>query len=426
LISIDSLRADHLGAYGYAKPTSPTIDALARDGVLFSRSSSTTAWTRPGHMSMLTGRSLLGHGVVSDDRSLTDDVPLLSESFKAAGYTTGAIVSAPYLEARYGFARGFDVYDDKTINFATHGESYKHVTAPLLVETAEKWLNQHASGRFFLFLHFWDVHYDYAPGAPYDTMFDPDYKGSITGDNFYFNPAVNRKMDPRDLAHVLALYDGEIRLVDDHLAKLRGALERHGVAGRTIIVITADHGDEFFEHGRKGHHRTLYDEILRVPMVMYVPGVRPAKAVVDVETSIVDIMPTVLGLTGLPVPAGLDGMDLSGVAVRGDALADRITFGELYRKDALNVQTSLRRTGRKVIHHFNRRIVETYDVAADPGEAKPLVGGGAFGSAMVAQLGDLLNALWPVYQGRITSSGVNDLPMDDETRERLRSLGYVD
>jgi arylsulfatase A-like enzyme len=342
---------------------------------------------------------------------------------KAGGYVTGGIVSAPYVEARYGFASGFDHYDDQTINFASHGASYKHVTAPVLLRTAETWLEANAKAPFFLFLHFWDVHYDYAPGPPYDTMFDPGYQGAVTGENFYFNRAIHRAMDRRDLDHVIALYDGEIRLVDDHLAVLRRALERLGIANRTAIIVTADHGDEFFEHGRKGHHRTLYDEILQVPMILYVPGVRPARPVVEMQTSIIDLMPTILGMTGLPVPKGVEGLDLTGVALRGGAEWDRAVLAELYRNEALNVQVALRRTQRKVIHHFNRRIVEAYDLKADPAETRNVDAG--FVPPMIAEVQGLLNGLWPVYRGRIARSGVNELAMDAETRERLRSLGYI-
>jgi arylsulfatase A-like enzyme len=135
LVSIDSLRSDHLDAYGYHRSTAPTISELAAEGVLFRNNSSATSWTLPAHMSMLTGRSLLGHGVIFDDRSLTADVPTLAESLQGAGYRTGAVVSAPNVEARYGFDRGFDDYDDRTISFATNGESYKTVPAPLLQKT---------------------------------------------------------------------------------------------------------------------------------------------------------------------------------------------------------------------------------------------------------------------------------------------------
>lgn len=422
LISIDSLRADHLSAYGYERDTSPTIKALADDGVLCLNNSSTTAWTLPGHMSMMTGRTLLGHGVVSDDRMLTDDVATLAESLHDGGYTTGAIVSAPYVEARYGFGRGFDHYDDNTIKFATHGESYKQVTAPKLQETAASWLSSNADRKLFLFLHYWDVHYDYAPGPPYDTMFDPDYDGDIDGVNFYFNPRVNRRMDERDLEHVLALYDGEIRLVDDHLAKLRGTLESLGIADRTIIIVTSDHGDEFFEHGRKGHHRSLYDEILRVPLVIYVPGEKAVRPVLEMETSIIDIMPTVLSLVGLPIPSGVEGEDLSRVAYGDTKEWDRRTLSELYRLGSLNCQVSMRDSNEKLIHHFNRRLIERYAVTEDPSEATDLGDGGE----MLAEMHGALEQLWPVYWSRVSRNGINEVVIDSETEARLKALGYLD
>ncbi len=428
LISIDSLRADHIGAYGYPRQTSPAIDALARDGVLFRHASSTTSWTLPGHMSMLTGRSLLGHGVVSDDRQLTPDVPIVAESFQAAGYQTHGIVSAPYVEARYGFGRGFDSYDDHTINFATHGASYLEVTAPLLQRTAESWLEGRDPDKpFFLFLHYWDVHYDYIPPSPYDRMFDPDYAGSMTGENFYFNPQVRKGMDPRDLEHLVALYDGEIRLVDDHLAELRATLDRLGLAEDTVMVVTADHGDEFFEHGRKGHHRTLYDEVTRVPLIVYVPGHRPTRPVVDMETSIIDIVPTMLGLTGIEAPAGVEGADLSAVAF-GDAEPwDRRTESELYRFQTLNVQVSQRTRDYKIIHHFKYRRLESYDLTSDPAEQRNLSPWTRPTRDLMASMRNSLSSLWPVFRGRILEmGGVHALEVDAETEERLRALGYME
>lgn len=426
LISIDSLRADHMSAYGYRRDTSPAMAALARDGVLFRNASSTTSWTLPGHMSILTGRSLLGHGVVTDAQKLGDDIPTLAEGLKGAGYATHAIVSAPYVEARYGFDRGFDSYDDQTIRFATHGASYKEVTAPLLQNTAAEWLDRNGSRKFFLFLHYWDVHYDYAPGAPYDTMFDPHYEGQIDGVNFYFNDAVHADMAERDLEHVLALYDGEIRLVDDHIAKLRAKLDEIGVGGKTIIVITSDHGDEFFEHDRKGHHRTLYDEVLRVPLIVYVPGVKPQRSEVAMETSTIDIMPTVLGLVGAPVPPGVEGADLTDVAYLGRPEWDRTTIAELYRTESLNVQVSLRRTGEKVIHHFNDRLVESYDIATDPGEHSRRPIRQAPTTELMADLGMWLNERWAGYRGRVRAGLDRAVTMDAETQDRLRALGYIE
>ena len=427
LVSIDSLRSDHLDAYGYHRNTAPTISELARHGVLFRNNSSVTSWTLPGHMSMLTGRSLLGHGVIFDDRSLPTEVPTLAQSLQSAGYKTGAVVSAPYVEARYGFDRGFDDYDDETISFATNGESYKTVTAPLLQKTAASWLARNASEEnpFFLFLHYWDVHYDYAPGAPYDTMFDPDYDGDIDGREFYFNPEVHPGMDRRDLDHLLALYDGEIRLVDDHLAKLRTTLKELGVADNTVIVITSDHGEEFFEHGGKGHHKTLFDEVTRVPLVLYVPGLYPTRPVVKMETSIVDIMPTLLSLLGIPLPPGMDGADLSSVAFRGSDEHDRSTLAELYRLGSRNYQSSLRSSGRKVTQLYETGDVYAYDIFRDPAEQQRLDASEGFVPGLLQRLADTMNQLWPLYIDRL-DGGKGKLEMDDATRSRLEALGYMD
>ncbi len=309
LISVDSLRADRLGCYGNPRDTSPAIDRLARDGVRFAEAWSTTSWTLPAHMSLMTGRYVLSHGVYADRDQLPGGIPTLAEGLHAAGYATGGVVAMIYLNGRYGFDRGFEYYDDHTAPEETAAASWGDEPAPVVTDLAIRWLEQHRRDRFFLFLHYWDVHYDYIPPAPYDAMFDPDYKGSITGKNFIFNRAVRAGMPARDLEHLLALYDGEIRWVDDHIAKLLRFLGEAGLYESTAVIITADHGDEFFEHGFKGHRRTLYREVTQVPLVIRAPGAR-AGTVVDVPVSLVDVMPTVLELAGQQVPAGVEGISL--------------------------------------------------------------------------------------------------------------------
>jgi arylsulfatase A-like enzyme len=426
LISIDSLRADRMGLYGHDRDTSPAMSQLAAGGTYFESMRATTSWTLPSHMSILTGRSLLGHGVVSDDRRLTDDVPTLAESFSMAGYNTGAVVSAPYVESRYGFGRGFDEYDDTTIAFATNNASYKSVTAPKVNETAEAWIAGRTENPFFLFLHYWDVHYDFAPGPPYDTMFDPDYEGDVDGTDFYFNRAVHVDMDQRDLDHVLALYDGEIRLVDDHIAKLRAALARMGVAERTIIVVVSDHGEEFFEHGRKGHHRTLYEEVLHVPLIVYVPNMDMAVGSIADSASTIDIMPTLLGLTGLDQPAGLEGVDFTDVMTGVGRAPERTVYGELYRKGSLIVEVAAINESSKIIHHFNHRSLETFDLASDPGEREQLSNVNGEASQMLAHLADWLTVRWKVFDGRLSRDGVESLELDQANEDALRALGYIE
>ncbi len=425
LISVDTLRADHTSAYGYQRDTTPTLRALAENGVRFTNTRSTTSWTLPAHLSMLTGRFQLGHGVLNDHHMLAADVPTLAERIHEAGYATGAIVSAPYLNHRYGFARGFDHYDDETVHWKTHGESYKYVTAPLVQEAAADWLAGNTKKPFFLFLHYWDPHYDYAPGKPYDTMFDPDYRGTITGDNLYFNPRINRRMDPRDLEHIIALYDGEIRLVDDYLAELRATVSKLGIADQTVIIVTGDHGEEFFEHGYKGHRRSLYDEVLHVPLVVYVPGRQPARPVVTMETSIADITPTILSLLGLPGFQGLDGADLAPVAFGHAPPWNRRIISGLYRAESLNVQLSVRERGRKIIQHFNRPRLEVYDLADDPGEEHRLPTSAGFVGSLTDTLLAYLNPAWTSYCERLGQGAGNTLEIDTETQERLRALGYA-
>jgi len=425
LISIDSLRADHLGIYGYGRETSPAIDAIGRAGVVFRHSTSTTSWTLPAHMSLLTARSLLGHGVVSDDRSLPESVETVADAFRSGGYETHAIVSAPYLSSRYGFARGFDDYDDRTIHFDTNEESYRSVTAPALIDAADAFLARSHDRPFFLFLHFWDVHYDYAPGAPYDTMFDPDYKGTVTGNNFYFDPAIDKSMNPRDLQHLIALYDGEIRLVDDHIARLRKTIERLGLSGRTIIAVVADHGDEFFEHGNKGHHRTLYEEVLHTPFVLEVPGLRPSAAEVAGEVSIVDVAPTLLGLAGLAQPAGAEGRNFSGLYTGAKLPPEGAVEAELYRTGTRNVQVARIDERKKIIHQFQRRSVETYDLAADPGEHASLAPGSAPAESLMTGLRDWLDQHWHHFDQRARKEGIQPVVLDAKARDQLRSLGYL-
>ncbi|MFN2427707.1 MAG: sulfatase, partial [Candidatus Binatia bacterium] len=425
LISIDSLRADHLGAYGYERDTSPTMDSLARDGVLFRHSISTTSWTLPAHMSLLTGRSLLGHGVVSDDRSLPASVPTVAEGFQNGGYETHAIVSAPYVHSRYGFARGFDDYDDRTIYFETNEDSYRSVTAPRVLDATDSYLARTRDAPFFLFLHFWDVHYDYAPGPPYDSMFDPDYAGKVDGNNFYFDPAIRAGMDRRDLEHLVALYDGEIRLVDDHIARLRATLERLGIAERTIIAIVSDHGDEFFEHGNKGHHRTLYEEVLHTPFVLHVPGRRPSTGQVTAEASLLDVGPTLLSLAGLERPAGSEGRDFSGLYTGAPLPNPGPVVAELYRTGTRNVQVAQIDRRRKVIHHFQRRSLEVFDLASDPGEQRTLAPRGEVALPEVATLKDWLEGHWHRFDKRVRTEGIKPVILDERALEQLRSLGYL-
>ena len=329
LISIDSLRADHLSSAGYRSPTapgiptSPVIDReLAARGARFTGALSTTSWTLPSHMAMLSGRPDELHGVRDLPDRLPASVPLVQESFRAAGWRTAGFWSGPNLHPWFGFDRGFESYTDCSASavanpeafaladpdadqaavMAAHDASHVGITGPKVVDAFDRWFDSIGDDEpFFAFVHLWDVHYDYEPPAEFD-VFDPDYRGKVTGKDF-MNLRI-RVGAKQDLEHLIALYDGELRFTDHNVGLLLARLEAAGRLDNTLVVLTADHGEAFAEHGVLGHKHSLHTEEVRVPLIMRFPGRVPAGHVVDDAVSLVDIAPTLLEFADL---APLDG-----------------------------------------------------------------------------------------------------------------------
>lgn len=436
LISIDSLRADRLGCYGHARDTSPNIDALAAAGVRFERTMAVAPWTLPSHVSLLSGLHPREHDANKSTSTLSPDLPLLPASFKQAGYRTGGIVSGPFMGRAFGFARGFDYYDDEIARMDEKRSHLEVATSQRLADKAIEWLRRYATasqpGRtearpFFLFLHLWDVHYDYKPPPPYDRMFDPDYRGRANG---VFRPwrSIFEGAPPgadRDVEHVRALYDGEIHYTDEHLGRVLKALAEIGATESTIICVTADHGDEFYEHGQGGHQRTLYDEVLRVPWIIRGPGIDGPR-VVTTPVSNVDIVPTLMELAGVPLPSQpLSGRSSAG-AVRGETTAPtaRPLFGEThYHWTAPATHTegrlvSVERDAWKLIRRLDDpRFELLFDLRADPGERMDVA---TANPDRLAALGALLDA----HVARQPRYRAGDMS-DPKTRSRLQELGYI-
>ena len=222
-------------------------------------------------------------------------------------------------------------------------------------------------------MHLWDVHYDFIPPPPYDRLFDPDYRGTITGVDFMENTAVHREMDPRDLEHLVALYDGEIRFTDEILGDDPRRPARRGLLDDTLVAVTADHGEEFFEHGRNGHQQTLYDEVVRVPLVLHWPGRLAGGRVVRDQVRLVDLMPTFLAAAGAAPPYELQGRDVLPLA-QGRALPPRTAFLELHADG--RDQRALRTLELKAYARGapgGRKLADArYDLREDPRERIPL------------------------------------------------------
>ncbi len=406
LISIDTLRPDHLGCYGYARPTSPNIDAIAAEGALFEQHISSAPWTLPAHAAMFTSVPDSVHGVVDAVKfRLSEEFETLPESFQSAGYSTAGFFAGPYLHPAFGLGQGFDRYVD-CVETVPDGQvdadnewsmrdpvlraSHHGVTNDKVYAEWQRFFGEASEGSepFFAFVHLWDVHFDFTPPAPYDTLFDPDYEGPYTGRDFFYDPAINAAIPARDKEHIIALYDGEIAWTDEIVGRIRHDLGAAGLLEDTIFVITSDHGTELFDHGGKGHRTTLYDEQIHIPLIVHYPGVVKA-ARFGGQTRMIDLGPTLRDLAGLPAVSTTMGASL-GPSLRGETSTapDRPAVSELMSVGR-NLRSLRTAEGKFVVNHDNGGSA-WFDLAEDPGELQPrgLSGDGEGGGAALKRLYD--------------------------------------
>jgi arylsulfatase A-like enzyme len=431
LVSIDSLRADHLGCYGYPRNTSRTIDRLAREGTRFETVISTTSWTLPAHAALFTGLFDPAHGTTDVYYRLAPGYHTIAEHFRAAGWSTVGLYAGPLLHPSFSLDQGFDRWiscmsaaagavddSDPATLYEANLASHADVTGPRTLEAARSVLEQPPESPLFLFVHLWDPHYDYIPPEPYDRLFDPDYQGSVDIHNYALNETVNADMDRRDLEHVIALYDGEIRFTDDTLAELLRMLDEARPNRERLTIVTADHGEEFFEHGRKGHQQTLFEESIRVPLIVRWPGQLPTGRVVPGQVSLVDVAPTIASLAGLdPMPA-TQGIDLSG-ALRGRPVPERGLHALL---DVGDTRIDALRTARyKLLRSHG--LLAHLDLVSDPHEHELLPGPPEDAGFSAHALDDVLQKSGLLRERFGDNAGARRL--DPEMERRLRALGYV-
>ena len=332
LVSIDSLRADHLGAYGYHRDTSPNLDKLAARGLRFEGARSASPWTLPSHMTMLTGLWPTDHHVVEDDLALAPSVPIVQESLTTAGYDTAAFVSTIYVSGGYGFARGFASYKDYGI---TERDNLSHpVRVETLVEDALTYAKEKGKGKpLFLLVHIYDAHYPYVPPPPFDAQFDPP---ATVPEMLYksYRFFQKRPLSKKRMAQQVAQYDESIAYVDHSLGRLVDAWTDSDRPA--YFVVTADHGEEFGERGSWGHAHTLYREALEIPLLVAGPDV--VSAVRAERAGTIDIAATIAAMAGVPWGHG-PGVDLRGPVPERTFLAETSRFDSA----RVSVQTANRR-----------------------------------------------------------------------------------
>ena len=412
LISIDTLRADHVGAYGCDLATTPELDRLAAQGALFEEVSAAYPSTTASHMTMLTGMYPATHGVTDALAQLPSGIHTLAQRLAAAGYQTAAVTEDGMVYAEAGFRRGFAFYrENKGTNI---WDASGQVDATF--SAGRRWLEEHHDERFFLFLHTYQAHAPYSPPPEFDVFKTYRTKdGELPIDERTPNAVRNRH-----------LYAGEVRYVDAELKKVLDTIDALGEAGRTIVVVTADHGEEFGEHGGFGHGLTLYDEALHVPLIVRAPGLAPAGRRIAEQASLADVVPTLLELLDLPRPADLQGESLVPLLDPQHRTRPRAVFAETWPTNAVHLLAVRTSTHKWIFTEGRPRPAQIFDLRADPGEHATLTD-----PELLAE-GE---ALGRPYQTLLTAAGEGSgnperaqpgtSELDSRTVEKLRALGYL-
>jgi arylsulfatase A-like enzyme len=418
LISIDTLRADHLGCYGYSRPTSPVLDKFASEGVLFEDVSATSPWTLPSHGSLLTGLYPNLNGLRSHRDCLANGVLTMAEVFSKSGFLTAAIVNSMNLGRKFGLDRGF--------NHFTYVKENVGQVEPSEVETeAFEWLSKHGNKPFFLFLHYYDVHSDYRSLPRYEKEFIRPYNGIADGSTAQLRRHRRRQfsLNQVDAEHLIDLYDASIRQMDDGLGRLFDLLETHRLLDHTFIVITSDHGEEFLEHGDVLHGRTYFQEVIQVPLLLRGPDIPKSKRIKHMA-SLVDVMPTILSLLDIPKPTSLDGIDLAPLWQDSDSEPPRrFIFAEadhntvIQNKMVNDIKRMVRHPRYKF--HYDRVTMEKqlYDLSNDPKEKVNV-------AREHSAIADLLFLQLQNFTS-VTNTGQPAPPLSPEEMNRLKSLGYL-
>jgi arylsulfatase A-like enzyme len=380
LIGVDTLRPDHLGSYGYGRSTSPHIDGLADEGILFERAVSQCPWTLPSFASIMTSLYPSQHGAGLNMGDLGTGFPTMAEILADQGYATGAVVSSRVLSPEFGLNRGFAYYD---VNRADEERR-----APEVTSIALSWLDGVDGQPFFLFVHYFDPHLPYAPPAPYDGIFETA-TGSLFGSEFDLRPLLEDAATLRELLEaftgpdwerIVSLYDGEIAYTDEAIGGLLQGLDERGLMENTLVILLGDHGEEFYEHGGLGHGHTLFDEVIRVPLVISPPGGLPGGMRIKSQVRMVDVLPTILDLLGFEFVYAPEGVSLLGLMESG--LRERARHGSLFPSEVAYSEGLRRGTERKSLCAYPWKLIydtETdrdmvFSLEADPGEVSPVAG----------------------------------------------------
>jgi arylsulfatase A-like enzyme len=431
LITLDTTRADHLGPYGYDRPTTPNLDRFAERAVTYERAWATGAWTLPTHASMVTGRYPAGHGARFDAaaadvslsqvlegefftkhkaRRLPEEEVTLAELLLERGYATAAFAGGPWLAPPFGLMQGYEHRDTEVTQ--VEGRSAEELT-----DGAIAWLESVPAGRpVHLLVNYFDPHTPYDPPPGYDDMPGARIRLRERQDEIFVNGGA--RLEPRQRFARIGRYDGEIRYMDHHLGRLFRALERLGRFDDALVIVVADHGELFGEHGVMGHGRWLYEEVLRIPLIVRFPGGRGGGSRDDRPVSQVDLLPLVAGELDLALPREIDGVP---PGQRDSLLAEAYrdpfsleAYGDRYDRDLVAM---VRWPWKLITSDVPERLA--FDLERDPGETQAL-SDDEVETALLEQLAAALE------QRKVRTRTVPAEGVDEALEENLRALGYIE
>jgi arylsulfatase A-like enzyme len=410
LMSLDTLRAKSVSAYGSPRPTTPNLDQLVGDaGIVFDDADTTAPHTLWAHMSIFTGRYVRDLGDFRPLRPLSGAIATLPERLRASGWDTAAFTEDGFVMPDTGFRRGFASYHENTSPNLHEplGQSAKTFHAAI------DWLAERRDRPTFLFVHTYEVHFPYTPPPPYDEAFEP----------------ASGRHGPN--ARELLRYEQETRYLDDEIRAFLEALDGLGLGTRTLLVVTSDHGEEFLEHGRTRHGSQVYDESIHVPLMMRWPAVVPAGRRIGTPVSLVDVAPTILDLVGAPPLLGTNGESLVPLFTGGSFSERRhAVFSEAASSMASGWDVlGVRLRGVHCIYRTRQGASECYDGETDPDERAPLRSGDArvldarAEAVTFRALGPATPVVPSVSADAATEASQD--PADAERREKLKALGYA-
>lgn len=411
-ISLDTLRADRLGIYGYERDTTPVLDQFARKAVVFEDVISVSSWTLPTHVSFFTGLFPGVHGVNVPKRvRVNSETPLLAEILRDQGYRTYAFTGGGYVGSKFGFQRGFEYYGEYL--GWKHRERYDLPRSlPDLKRVVARLKPQE---RFFIFLHTFDIHCPYNSPDPFMYMFNSEGAEPIDprkcGD--FYN---KHQLSPGQVSYLSDRYDGGIRSVDAQLKELFDFLEERDLINNTVIIITSDHGEEFYEHGRIGHKQSLHKELLNVPLIFYLPGIEPGR--ISVQVSVVDIFATILEILDIKAGPANNGFSLWPLIINGreDLYPRKFQFSELDSKVVL--RSHIDKIGH-LISNPETEDVMYFDRVEDPATQHEI------SSSRPDQVQRRLAEIDLLERSLVKQETETFELHSEEELEQLRSLGYL-